>query len=453
MTGILNTGLTAPEISQHNKVLFVLSSPPHVPYYGVKMQNCRQSIVNDNDVYKSGTTAGATYNNLLYGYAFDVGAIGSTITNNYARKMNAGFHFGGSNNVLAYTCNFMEYNFTGLELISTNIGDQGAAGVAEDNQWTLTTLPSSFGAKNVASAIPKFFTRTASHPFGLLPGDQSPSGSAVFFPVTAAINYTCAYGCASPPCIVWHVAKMVKKNAPFDNLSVNDKDISYFNTYYLLKENPSIYNQGTPDDIVISNFKDSLSFTNIGSFYEISDKARLGDTLGAKIINDAIVPKDCKEQSQKIVNKIFLSTWARGNFELSDDDIIVLQTIADYNVEDCGIAVYDARVMLRYDKNDFEVVATHSMILEQTISKNDQIGYMYPNPANTIAYYEIELMDNETGFVQLYDLLGNMVSVKKLSVGANKAEFDLTNLSNGIYIYKVNVNGELKVSDKLIIAK
>lgn len=78
---------------------------------------------------------------------------------------------------------------------------------------------------------------------------------------------------------------------------------------------------------------------------------------------------------------------------------------------------------------------------------------LFPNPANTIAYYEIELAANETGFIQLYDLLGNMVSAKKLSVGANKAEFDLTNFSNGIYIYKVNVNGELKVSDKLVITK
>ena len=85
--------------------------------------------------------------------------------------------------------------------------------------------------------------------------------------------------------------------------------------------------------------------------------------------------------------------------------------------------------------------------------EKDSYGLMYPNPANTIAYYEIELENSQTGFVQLFDVLGNLVATQKLSSGMNKAEFDLNNLSNGIYAYKVVINGEYKTSNKLIITK
>ena len=84
---------------------------------------------------------------------------------------------------------------------------------------------------------------------------------------------------------------------------------------------------------------------------------------------------------------------------------------------------------------------------------NKKDAGMYPNPANTKAYYEMELSSSETGFVQLYDLLGNMVASQKLNSGQNKAVFDLTELANGLYVYKVIINNEFRTSNKLIITK
>jgi hypothetical protein len=79
---------------------------------------------------------------------------------------------------------------------------------------------------------------------------------------------------------------------------------------------------------------------------------------------------------------------------------------------------------------------------------------LYPNPANNIVHYEIELEANETGFIQIFDLLGNLISERRLSSGVvNRTEFDFSDLSSGLYIYKLNVNGEMKVSDKLILTK
>ena len=84
---------------------------------------------------------------------------------------------------------------------------------------------------------------------------------------------------------------------------------------------------------------------------------------------------------------------------------------------------------------------------------NKKDAGMYPNPANTKAYYEMELSSDETGFVQLYDLLGNIVASQKLNAGQNKAVFDLTELASGLYVYKVIINNEFRTSNKLIITK
>ncbi len=66
---------------------------------------------------------------------------------------------------------------------------------------------------------------------------------------------------------------------------------------------------------------------------------------------------------------------------------------------------------------------------------------------------EITLKNNEAGFIQLYDVLGNEVNVKQLNSGFNKVEFDLSNISDSVYMYKVIINAEIKSNNKLIITK
>lgn len=457
IAGIVTTNINGPNISSLNDVKFNLSSPPTTVHYGIRVMNCPNSKVNDNLVWKQGgVTAGSSYNNFLYAYTFDVGCMGSAVTNNRSIRMNDGYRFAGStNNPLTFGCNFSSFDYFGLELNTTAIGNQGVPSIsAEDNQWTLpsiSTYPGRKGATNIASSIPIFYTRSMAYPFAVSAGDQSPFGGAVTFTLTSPLDYYCTYGCEDPPCYHQVVSKIAKKEDPYDALSDNATSITFTHAYAEVMRDSTIYQQGTPDDVVIVNFKDSLSMTNFGTLYEVGRMFQDGDTTGARLANAAIVPKDCKEQSHKIVNEIYGRTWAKGIFEFSASDESALQTIADYYVEDCGIAVYDARVMLRYDKDDFPVLS-HSM-LTMSQGNHDSYGVMYPNPANTVAYYEAELLENESGFVQLYDLLGNLVATQKLVAGPNKAEFDLNTIANGIYVYKVIINEELRSSNKLVITK
>jgi YbbR domain-containing protein len=53
--------------------------------------------------------------------------------------------------------------------------------------------------------------------------------------------------------------------------------------------------------------------------------------------------------------------------------------------------------------------------------------------------------------VEIFDTRGVKVYTNKLNDGNNKITIDLRKLNNGIYIYKVTVNGEVKKSDKIIV--
>ncbi len=76
-----------------------------------------------------------------------------------------------------------------------------------------------------------------------------------------------------------------------------------------------------------------------------------------------------------------------------------------------------------------------------------------PNPANDYSYCKIELSPSENGVIELFDLIGNKVDQKELAPGKNEKIFDLILLSNGLYLYKVIINNELRISKKLIITK
>lgn len=84
---------------------------------------------------------------------------------------------------------------------------------------------------------------------------------------------------------------------------------------------------------------------------------------------------------------------------------------------------------------------------------NDAFGKMYPNPANTMAYYEFDRATNESARLEIYDLLGKKVNSQKLNSGSKKTEIDLSQISSGIYAYKIFINNVFKASNKLIIAK
>jgi hypothetical protein len=79
----------------------------------------------------------------------------------------------------------------------------------------------------------------------------------------------------------------------------------------------------------------------------------------------------------------------------------------------------------------------------------------YPNPFNPVTHFRFRIADFRLVTIQIYDVLGNSVSVlvnDKLSPGFYEAEFDGSSLSSGIYYYKLTA-GDFSDSKKMVLLK
>jgi len=79
------------------------------------------------------------------------------------------------------------------------------------------------------------------------------------------------------------------------------------------------------------------------------------------------------------------------------------------------------------------------------------LGNSIPNPAKgtvTIPYY---LPQGAKGVIKLYGIKGELVKEMKVSSGNNRAEISLAGLSEGTYLYSIEVDGEVKESRKMVV--
>ncbi|MDD4529755.1 MAG: T9SS type A sorting domain-containing protein [Bacteroidales bacterium] len=86
-----------------------------------------------------------------------------------------------------------------------------------------------------------------------------------------------------------------------------------------------------------------------------------------------------------------------------------------------------------------------------TISKDEPLITLYPNPAKSITTLKVEGLE-QVANVSLYDLSGRMLKQLKLYPNQKELEIDLSNLSNGVYNIRIE-NNDFKKVKKLVISK
>tara|TARA_B100000575_G_scaffold294145_1_gene308254 strand:+ start:6503 stop:9505 length:3003 start_codon:yes stop_codon:yes gene_type:complete len=80
----------------------------------------------------------------------------------------------------------------------------------------------------------------------------------------------------------------------------------------------------------------------------------------------------------------------------------------------------------------------------------------YPNPFNPITSIEFELHKVSTVQIVVRDLLGRLISDQKmesLNSGVHTVKFDASNLSSGLYLYSIIINGQMMDTKKMILLK
>ena len=78
---------------------------------------------------------------------------------------------------------------------------------------------------------------------------------------------------------------------------------------------------------------------------------------------------------------------------------------------------------------------------------------LYPNPSNgqfTLAY---QLNEMETGEIRMFDMVGKQVFAQTVSGEAKMVNMNLSELSTGLYLISLEVNGEVRFAERLSILK
>jgi hypothetical protein len=90
--------------------------------------------------------------------------------------------------------------------------------------------------------------------------------------------------------------------------------------------------------------------------------------------------------------------------------------------------------------------------LESELSESNAAEIMlFPNPSNGLMQLNYALQEAQEGEFIIIDLLGEQVANYKLKEGVNTLPINITEVQNGIYLYRVLVKGKVIKTDKLSI--
>ena len=109
----------------------------------------------------------------------------------------------------------------------------------------------------------------------------------------------------------------------------------------------------------------------------------------------------------------------------SDWSVICSFTAGDKNSGDCG---------------NTRVIASEEM-------------KVYPNPASNVLHVDYRLADNTSAQLAIVDMYGRMISVQTVTYDVSNLSIDTQNLSNGMYLIRIeNENGETQ-TQRFVISK
>ncbi len=118
-------------------------------------------------------------------------------------------------------------------------------------------------------------------------------------------------------------------------------------------------------------------------------------------------------------------------------------------------SVYVENILL---KDELELERRGRFNTEQADHKTNMLEAEHdyrlkPNFFNDRLLASITLKENEQGFLEIYNLQGVLSGKITLYNGTNDLDLTPINLSNGVYLYRVWANNEIKKTDKLIKLK
>ncbi|MDD8018267.1 MAG: T9SS type A sorting domain-containing protein [Bacteroidota bacterium] len=179
---------------------------------------------------------------------------------------------------------------------------------------------------------------------------------------------------------------------------------------------------------------------------------RRGEINEAKAVNESIIKKhpNTEDATHAMIQQLYIALYHEKDFVLASSLLteIQKQKNVDKNIE-VSLAQHALDSYVNADK-----LKKGSKAVEQVPNKLD-LMQNYPNPFNPSTTFRISLPESKHVQLSVYNMLGQKVATvvdDLMQAGYNDVRFDGSSLASGIYIYRLQIEKEVR-SGKMMLMK
>lgn len=460
--GIVGSTLVSSRMD-NNTIRLKHTANPNAYGRGIYLSGTKQPYVRSNTIY------GENRNDWwAEGVRLDL-CNTDTVACNSTDDLGAGQFFSGDQPFTYFAKNSMTDHLWGLLLNAGRIWDQGVNGNPNDNTWNGTFTLAATHAFHSFGSQSAFYVQSSSA-YNPTLNTYNPLNPVLANPfVFNTVTSTSSLLCSSPTAggdlnrAMEIGAEIVADTIVYPAYSDENVWLSKWALFNYIKGD-----SGMLEEQAIADFYETANGDNFGKLYDVLEIMGNMDNLTSSTLQDAleinntIDPQNDIETNWKAVNEILITNAINDSIVPTETQLGDLRLIAQQCPLSDGPAVYIARAILAtYDTSyvEYEDVCEQpdtstgsgSRLMGQQSLQQNEIK-LYPNPNSGDMLLAYELAEGESGELVIFDLAGKQVAQVALAQGQKVMPFK-AELPNGIYLYRVTVNGEVRKADKLVIVR
>ncbi len=344
-----------------------------------------------------------------------------------------------------FECNEMNNGIEGFKMVNAVIPDQGSLSAPNGNKWNSWSGATRINGTVVGSPLVKWY-HSALYPAIEDPGYNLSTYPGGIFPIS--IPYA---SCTINPCLGCDIERLAQLIAMADTMDYQS-ELRYAVEHYVylnLKDSLQLMYSGSIYDASLQNFFTAVSLNTMGSLENVNELLSNNNYASAYFENNSIYALRLQEQNNTNINEI--CARVNMNFEnLSDNDILILESIAYQYPFIGGEGVYRARAILGIDLDDTTIGYRQSS--KPLPSKSSKLVLM-PNPnTGNFKIFSTEKFVKGT-VISITDQTGRCVVEFTVENETNILDESLPTIQAGVYYVKAVTGKGTILTQKLVIVK